>query len=600
MSWSWSDWVSKGEIMRVFCGPEEPLFGFRGLEPTGGKQGPRAPASWEVVPFGTFAGGRLSTYREHAERAGEPDLLLWRSPEVHPVPEGMESAACLKVALVGDWNLALQTLRKTLTRFDVIVTDTAGVRAFERLGFQNVMAWPLFSYDPSLHRVLDEQGERDLDVVMVGSLNHDVHARRARILALASDLAGAYRVRFCSGVHGEAYARLLNRAKIVLNCSVRSELNMRAYEAPACGALLFMERSNEEVRSLFTDRRDCVLYDEEDLQSLLIHYLEHDEERLRLAAHGRERVRQATLTHHLEGLALHLCERGFLQNAAPHGTDPLSVRERALELLSSRRQIAVRAAAEMSLDPATRALVRMHCAQEATSPEGQIRELERAAQAFEEVLEKDGGDIVVHYNMAELFTMLGRRGLAIEQWRRVAALLEEEGHVASDGLYSRVYDAFKVAWEQAALSEDENALRDLLKWRVYGQLARLEYACGDRASSERSFDQALRARPDLAAHLWSDYANLLVARGDQQTALKGLREAVAERPFEPRLWRQLSDLLFKGAKLAECADYCEVWLRRVEAMPALADEGFWLRQRLAECSVHFQGMRSFAGTITRV
>src|SRR5439155_25019996 len=53
------------------------------------------------------------------------------------------------------------------------------------------------------------------------------------------------------------------------------------------------------------DRRECVLYRDDDLETLLEHYLSHEDERAALAAAGKERVRQ----YGFEALWQHALER---------------------------------------------------------------------------------------------------------------------------------------------------------------------------------------------------------------------------------------------------------------------------------------------------
>src|SRR5207247_8734530 len=76
-----------------------------------------------------------------------------------------------------------------------------------------------------------------------------------------------------------AYREQLRRAKIAFNRSTRGEANMRAFEAVACGALLFQEASNREVPALFRPGQECVLYDHDNLEERLEHFLTHEDER---------------------------------------------------------------------------------------------------------------------------------------------------------------------------------------------------------------------------------------------------------------------------------------------------------------------------------
>jgi hypothetical protein len=63
-----------------------------------------------------------------------------------------------------------------------------------------------------------------------------------------------WRVEIHQGVFGEEYWKLLRRARIVFNRSIRGECNKRTFEAPAAGVLLFQEEGNREVPEYFHGR----------------------------------------------------------------------------------------------------------------------------------------------------------------------------------------------------------------------------------------------------------------------------------------------------------------------------------------------------------
>lgn len=132
---------------------------------------------------------------------------------------------------------------------------------------------------------------RDLDVVFVGSLDPSRHLDRVRLL---ERLSRRFRVHCQENVWGEDMARLFSRARIVFNKSVGGDLNMRVFEAMACGAMLLTDRIDAGLDDLFEDRRHLVTYRERDLEDLVAHYLAHDDERLAVATSGKDLV----LRHH--------------------------------------------------------------------------------------------------------------------------------------------------------------------------------------------------------------------------------------------------------------------------------------------------------------
>ncbi|CCW35788.1 hypothetical protein CTKA_02114 [Chthonomonas calidirosea] len=236
-----------------------------------------------------------------------PDIYVHRSPEYHPLPAGLEHANCFTVGVFGDWNLGGYAIRSVAEVFDWLVADLGGCQILRDMGFSNVEHALLWGYNPQQHRLLpgyENDAHRDIEVLFIGSFHPYIHSRRTQMLARVARLSTKYRVLLASGIYGQAYTQLMNRAKIVFNHSVRGECNMRAYEAAACGALLFNEADNLEIGLVFRDGEECVLYTEDNLEERIAFYLapENTEERLRIAAAAHARVQQHTDAHHLAKL----------------------------------------------------------------------------------------------------------------------------------------------------------------------------------------------------------------------------------------------------------------------------------------------------------
>jgi len=137
-------------------------------------------------------------------------------------------------------------------------------------------------------------------------LNPAVQPARMPWLMRLAKLARRRRVVMRAGVFGDAYRRLLRRAKIAFSYVENPRPSRRHAEAAASGSLLFEHvRRADEVAPL-KDRESCVLYDDDNLEALIEHYLDHDEERERLTAaarggSGRPHLR-AALAEALDGL----------------------------------------------------------------------------------------------------------------------------------------------------------------------------------------------------------------------------------------------------------------------------------------------------------
>jgi hypothetical protein len=90
------------------------------------------------------------------------------------------------------------------------------------------------------------------------------------------------------------YQDVLKRTKIGLNFSQSvdsDQLKSRVFETMSCGALL-MENDNPQTRCYFTPMKDYVPFDSpSDLLDKIRYFLEHEDERIEIAARGEEKVR---------------------------------------------------------------------------------------------------------------------------------------------------------------------------------------------------------------------------------------------------------------------------------------------------------------------
>lgn len=95
-------------------------------------------------------------------------------------------------------------------------------------------------------------------------------------------------------------------AKINLNISsiqLAAALNQRAFDVPACGGFLLTDL-REDAATLFTPGHDIAVYASlDDLKEKTSYYLDHEDERLAMAARARERVlREHTWAHRAQSI----------------------------------------------------------------------------------------------------------------------------------------------------------------------------------------------------------------------------------------------------------------------------------------------------------
>jgi len=229
----------------------------------------------------------------------EPDLVVWWFPEYQAVLPGIEDCPFPTLAVLSDWQVATDSLFEMARHFDLVATDRMGVRL---LGEELAFDAPLYGYDPALHVRL-ENVPTLFDVTHVGGLYPLLHDQRVRALVGAAEgLAEKYRVKYFSGVHGDNYTWLLNASRISINYTLRGEMNMRCFEAPACGSLLFCEDDNLSLRAVLREGEHYVGFSQQNLVEKLRYYLEHEPERARLAAAGYQAIQPYTYANQARAL----------------------------------------------------------------------------------------------------------------------------------------------------------------------------------------------------------------------------------------------------------------------------------------------------------
>jgi tetratricopeptide (TPR) repeat protein/predicted O-methyltransferase YrrM len=196
------------------------------------------------------------------------------------------------LGLAGDWTLLWHSYRHLLPLCDAVLVDEPGVTAFHKAGIDH--AYYVNQYGLT-REFLDEwdtpDGERDIDLLFVGNVRQSVQRERTPWLARLARLSDRYRVVIRTRVYGAEYRGLLWRAKAVFNRSIRGECNMRAFEAPACGAVLLQEAENESIKRYLTPGEEYVPYTDADFEATVARVLADDAGRRRIAAAGRARVR---------------------------------------------------------------------------------------------------------------------------------------------------------------------------------------------------------------------------------------------------------------------------------------------------------------------
>jgi len=143
----------------------------------------------------------------------------------------------------------------------------------------------------SIHEV-DHQLKRTIDVGFIGNVSPKVHQRRKKILERLRNKI--YGFRCFKSVFLQEKAELASQMKIMVNISLKNDINFRVFETLACGAMLITDKIyNNGFDELFEDGKHLVTFEtEEELIDKIHYYLKHESQREHIARAGQQRVLQ--------------------------------------------------------------------------------------------------------------------------------------------------------------------------------------------------------------------------------------------------------------------------------------------------------------------
>lgn len=157
--------------------------------------------------------------------------------------------------------------------------------------------WLPLACDPTIHR--KHAVPKRHEIAFVG---HLFPGPREELL---NRLRWRFRDLFVGQAYFEAMAEIYSASRLVFNRSLENDINMRVFEALACGSLLLTNDLTENGQAeLFQDGIHLATYrDADDLLDKAAYYFKREEIRERIAAAGRtEALARHTYRHRMEAL----------------------------------------------------------------------------------------------------------------------------------------------------------------------------------------------------------------------------------------------------------------------------------------------------------
>jgi glycosyltransferase involved in cell wall biosynthesis/Flp pilus assembly protein TadD len=488
--------------------------------------------------------------------AWQPDLVVLYLPYTS-IASGLWSAPVPIVGLAADWNLQFQQFRRQLKSCDLVLTDTAGLECFRKAGIAHVRAANLFGCERAFLEGSWSDQSKEIDILFVGNFHPAVQRERLKWLGRIARLSYRWNVHIGTGIFGDGYRELLGRSRIVFNRSIRGEGNKRVFEATAAGALLFQEQENLETHAFFGDRQECVYYNDDNLEELLEHFLENEDERRRIAEAARARVQEFSFERLwqqqirlIEEEWPTLLERAKVrQDKGPGAPDLVARLWQAVSSDGPDPALATDLAQALVQEPRSAWLHQALGILVARQAQGSGPITDQIAREvtgyFRRAVASDPHHPMAGLNLTEALLGAGELQGAQEAARQALQVLERGASLNDQALnmvhFPPVYDLFRVEWEKAAWhtagdsAAEADAKKRLIAWRLHSILAEV-------TGELRHYYEAVLARPDLG--ISRSFLGCALARAKQYAqAVPHLRFAVEENPFDANAARALFQAL---------------------------------------------------------
>jgi tetratricopeptide (TPR) repeat protein len=545
----------------------------------------------------------LSRILDHLPTGWIPDAVILKSPYYYPMPLEIERCPFPTIALLDDWFGGVDYLPDNLRRVDYIFTDRTSLDVLAKMGFSNVGYGPLFGFDPGRFRRIDGL-PRMYDVTFTGSFNSNIQTDRLPYLRRLAELDKRFHIRLCHSLWGDEYVRVLSQSKIVFNRTIKGEMNMRAFEAPACGALLFIEEENKEIRDFLEPGRECVCYNDHNFEDLLTYYLEHEDQRASIAEAGWRRIQDFSGARLFSQLCDSIRELrlrpGVNRQSIPayHASAghrdfvqvSLSLRGRAEGTIEKIQEIVSRQDCNpMALnDCAVIMLVYLEDRIQSMPAEAQPEVARSALALCDAALTIAPGYPVVRFNRAQALCLLDRADEAIAEFAGVLQPQKPLPFEAYKGLTYPVHYNFPLRhrWSGALLStvprEPEMAAsrQRVLAYAAALCLGGLYEKKNNITEAAVCYRRAAELLPDDPAGM-SRYA--MISEVDKSDEL--FRNAMNVNPFAVDVWQRYLRFLFEQGRIdegKEFLDSCMLCLSRLQMTTKDLLDEFELFRRMFE------------------
>ena len=508
-----------------------------------------------------------------------PDIVMVFNIEYNIIPFDIESYPCPVIGILIDWFVNFSTLKEIVKRFDYIfVGDIEGYNLFHTSGFNRIDYMPIHGYSPQFHKRLDNV-ENIYDITFIGNFNHNIHQERSLWLYRLSKLSNKYKVNIVTDVYDADYIMVLNQSKITFNYTVTGSMNMRTYEAAACGSLLLTESANNEIRDYFTDREECVLYDENNLEELIDYYLQNDYERNRIIENAYNRVQQYTYKIFMENILEKIKNTDFnkYKRDVLNTKEHMIVNAKHIYITTYPFSSYIRAKLEQEIPDVEilNILGLLYLALSEISPYEELKQgiYEKSLQYILQATDKKPNHPILNYNLGHIYKILNDMPKAIDAWEKCVEILEDDkNYELSELIYPYRYNSFSSMWEKNEYENIKNPIKlidtrqNILLSKCLECLGSVYINSNDLIKAEKKLKKALPFSSE--AHItMSLIGELYYNKGDFDDATEMFKRSLKHMPFHVSAWYCLLTALTTKERYKECINFCIELYKIFEGIP---------------------------------
>ncbi len=232
----------------------------------------------------------------------QPDYIIFMDSLNRVIPRGLENSPC---------PLGLFCLDSTINRFwqeplaevcDITLSDQ--LPNAERFGKRGMNAhWFPLAADTEVYKPLGL--EKTYDVTFIGNRNPQTRVKRENILTALEERFKLKVFDADSPLSADMAAEVYNRSRLTLNENLFPAVNLRLFEAMACGAAVLTEETAPGLERLFREGEHLLTYSPDTLIDKVEQYLD-DETAFKAVSEGAADI--ILRKHSLERRAAELME----------------------------------------------------------------------------------------------------------------------------------------------------------------------------------------------------------------------------------------------------------------------------------------------------